>query len=113
MNYRHYNGSSYECCVGDTSQVGDYATGASPYGAMDMAGNVWEWVNDWHQSDYYSVSPYSNPPGPASGSHKVLRGGGWNLNWYNVRAAHRYSRTPSNRYNHGLGFRCAGVAPGQ
>jgi len=55
-------------CIGDTSQVGNYPLGASPYGALDMAGNVYEWVNDWYQSDYYSVSPYSNPPGPETGT---------------------------------------------
>ena len=52
---------SSSACVGDTSQVGSYPLGASPYGALDMAGNVWEWVNDWWQSDYYSISPASNP----------------------------------------------------
>ncbi|MCU0489328.1 MAG: formylglycine-generating enzyme family protein [Anaerolineales bacterium] len=62
-------------CVGDTSMVGSYPLGASPYGVMDMAGNVWEWVNDWYSSSYYSGSPYSNPPGPDTGVNKVLRGG--------------------------------------
>lgn len=57
-------------CVGDTNEVGSYPSGASPYGAMDMAGNVSEWVADWYDSDYYEVSPYRNPTGPASGSHK-------------------------------------------
>ncbi|MBI1296750.1 SUMF1/EgtB/PvdO family nonheme iron enzyme [bacterium] len=50
-NFRPYP----EYCVGDTSEVGSYPDDASPYGVMDMAGNVWEWVNDWYQADYYSV----------------------------------------------------------
>ena len=66
-------------CVGDTSPVGSYAAGASPYGVMDMAGNVWEWVNDWYDENYYSHSPASNPPGPATGDTRVLRGGSWAL----------------------------------
>ncbi len=72
-----YNSSTDQYCVGDTSPVGSYPLGASPYGVLDMAGNVYEWVNDWWQSDYYNVSPYSNPPGPASGTQKVTRGGSW------------------------------------
>ncbi len=108
LNY--HDGSDY--CVGDTSQVGSYPTGASPYGVMDMSGNVWEWVNDWYQSDYYSVSPYSNPPGPASGTSKVSRGGGWVTGWKYVRVAARGHSDPDARYYY-VGFRCAGVAPGQ
>ena len=105
-----YNDSSYEYCVGDTSQVGAYPSGASPYGALDMSGNVWEWVDDWWDGDYYSDSPYSNPQGPPSGSYKVLRGGGWFNYWDYVRAANRYYIDPENRYND-HGFRCA-VSPG-
>lgn len=108
----NYYDSSAGPCVGDTSQVGSYPTGASPYGAMNMAGNVWEWVNDWYQSDYYDVSPYSNPPGPASGSYKVLRGGGWLIGWTYVRVAYRNVTSPSLSFDD-FGFRCAGVAPGQ
>jgi formylglycine-generating enzyme required for sulfatase activity len=104
-----YSGS---VCVGDTSQVGSYPSGASPYGVMDMAGNVWEWTNDWYLSNYYASSPYSNPPGPASGSTKAQRGGGWNNDWYFVRVAARSgNHAPSYRFYH-VGFRCAGDAPG-
>jgi len=51
-------------CVGDTAQVGSYPAGASPYGVLDMTGNVWEWVNDWYGENYYTHSPADNPPGP-------------------------------------------------
>jgi formylglycine-generating enzyme required for sulfatase activity len=101
-------------CVGDTSRVGSYPAGASPYGALDMSGNVWEWVNDWYSSTYYSVSPGSNPPGPEAGSYKVLRGGSWYTVWDHVRAAYRvgyyvYPTVRSDRF----GFRCAASGPGE
>ena len=60
-------------------KVGSFPSGASPYGAMDMAGNVWEWVADWHGSSYYLESPAMNPQGPPSGTRKVLRGGAWDV----------------------------------
>jgi eukaryotic-like serine/threonine-protein kinase len=98
-------------CVNDTSAVGSYPLGASPYGVLDMAGNVSEWVNDWYSDTYYSVSPSSNPPGPASGSYKVFRGGSWNTvdNWLSV--AFRIYGGPVYRYNE-MGFRCA-ATPGK
>ena len=99
-------------CVGDTSQVGDYPAGASPYGALDMSGNVWEWVDDWYHPDYYGVSPYSNPPGPTSGPYKVLRGGSFNDQWAAVRVAFRGFRYPDSRGSL-IGFRCAESATGQ
>jgi formylglycine-generating enzyme required for sulfatase activity len=111
LNYRHYDGGNYVHCVGDTSRVGDYPMGASPYGALDMAGNVWEWVNDWYGSDYYDESPYENPQGPPSGSYKVLRGGSWDFAWSGVRVAIRYYGSPVNRGD-SVGFRCA-VSPGE
>ena len=71
----NFNNDGY--CVGDTSAVGSYPTGASPYGLLDMAGNVWEFVHDWFSSTYYVTSPYDNPTGPETGSYKVMRGGVW------------------------------------
>jgi len=100
----NYYKSGY--CVGDTAQVGSYPLGASPYGALDMAGNVWEWVNDWWQSDYYSFSSPSNPPGPITGTYKVLRGGVWYGDDYGLRVAYRSDYTPPNRSSY-IGFRCA------
>lgn len=59
------------------TRVGQYPAGASPFGAMDMAGNVQEWVRDWYDPDYYESSPLRNPEGPTSGTLKILRGGEW------------------------------------
>ena len=94
----------------DTSHVGDYPVGASPYGAMDMSGDVSEWVNDWYDANYYDVSPASNPLGPANGFYKVLRGGSWGEPDSFVRAAYRsyVGSTQSDKY---LGFRCAATGP--
>ena len=57
--------------------VGNYPTGASPYGVFDMGGNVWEWVADWFSESYYHRSPSRNPTGPEVGSRRVVRGGSW------------------------------------
>ena len=59
--------------------VGSFPEGASPYGAMDMAGNVWEWVADWYDEDYYAQAEKENPAGPAVGVDKVLRGGAFDV----------------------------------
>jgi len=89
-----------------TSPVGHYPDGASPYGALDMAGNVWQWVNDRFSGTYYSSSPAKNPTGPTSGPNRGLRGGAWvNVIW-SVRAAIRGGGPPDNRDDFG-GFRCA------
>jgi len=102
-NLLNYNGA-----VGDTTEVGTYLDGASIYGAYDMAGNVWEWVNDWYSETYYSSSPSSNPEGPNAGQYRVLRGGAW-INYFydnSVRSADRYRLDPTSTSS-GIGFRCS------
>lgn len=92
-------------CVGDTTKVGSYLSGASVYGALDMSGNVYEFVYDWYGSTYYQESPYENPTGPQFGTTKVLRGGGAVLSSEHLRTAFR-----GNGLIEGfdlLGFRCA------
>jgi formylglycine-generating enzyme required for sulfatase activity len=92
--------------VGDTTEVGKYSGGVSPYGALDMAGNVWQWVNDWFDENYYANSPADNPLGPSSGQHRVLRGGTWSIYADFARSAFRSDFMPSSSSNN-IGFRCA------
>ena len=94
-------------CVDDTSEMGSYPLGASPYGVMDMAGNVWEWVSDWYQVDYYQFSPTSNPTGPATGNDKILRGGSWADGEDGIRTAYRGDYPPTG-ISYNVGFRCVG-----
>jgi formylglycine-generating enzyme required for sulfatase activity len=89
-----------------TTPVGDFANGASPYGVMDMAGNVWERVNDWHGAAYYQSGVDSDPKGPAGGEDRVLRGGGFNNGLHDVRVANRHKGGQSG-YAPDHGFRCA------
>ena len=96
--------------VGDTAQVGHYPLAASPYGALDMAGNVWEWVADWYSDSDYASSPSRNPTGPTSGVLRVLRGGAFYNNASNVRCAIRYGVTPLVR-SVKYGFRCVVASP--
>ena len=88
-----------------TLEVGRHPEGVSPYGIHDMAGNVWEWVQDWYNSHYYSTSPVDDPQGPGSGSHKVLRGGSWHFLPHALRAFHREPYHPLDT-DPDIGFRC-------
>jgi serine/threonine-protein kinase len=97
--------------IGDTVMAGKYPSGASPYGVLDMAGNVSEWVADWYDSRYYSQSPYSDPRGPVATKYRVVRGGSWLDNRNVVRAGLRLFYPPDSAFVN-LGFRCALSAGG-
>ena len=112
--------ANFNYLVGDTSRVGSYAAGISPFGALDMAGNVWEWVADLYGIEYYSISPEYNPTGPVSNTTnlRVIRGGSFQDEWVNLRVSKRGSALgpdPDARYDdpnregeHSskIGFRC-------
>jgi len=99
---------NYNRKIGDTTKVGTYPPGASWVGALDLAGNVWEWVQDWYGP--YSSSTQTNPTGPTSGTDRVLRGGSWDLNASYVPAAIRHF-VPQDIRVGAVGFRCV-VSPG-
>jgi hypothetical protein len=76
------------------------------YDAMDMAGNVAEWVEDWYNETYDTISLDRNPTGPNSGDRRVVRGGAWNSTVGDIRTASRFSFTPDEKLDT-IGFRCA------
>ncbi len=101
----NYNGDA-----GDTTAVGSYESGQSPYGMYDMAGNVWEWVSDYYSETYYQNSPSANPSGPESGELHVVRGGSWYDHPYLIRTSVRNAFDP-NFVENNFGIRCASPAP--
>ena len=87
-----------------TAPVNYYATGASPFGALNMAGNVWEWCLDWYDKDYYRISPELDPEGPEAKQMKVLRGGSWVNDIDGVQVTQRARNLPEMQ-NNIYGFR--------
>jgi len=113
INLQKYAGTNTE------SELGDYAwywsnSGSKTHavgtkkpnelGLYNMSGNVYEWCQDWYDSDYYKNSPQNNPKGPTSGSHRVFRGGSWSFDAVLCRVADRYGSSPSVS-DYSLGFR--------
>ncbi|MFO7583531.1 MAG: formylglycine-generating enzyme family protein [Anaerolineales bacterium] len=117
------NLANYDYGVRDTMRVGSYPSGASPFGVLDMAGNVWEWVADFYNESYYEGGPSQDPRGPATASvhglRRSIRGGSWADAYKEVRVSNRgFSLSPdltadskSEKYkgeaNNRIGFRCA------
>jgi len=112
--------ANFNYLVGETSRVGSYPAGASPFGTLDMAGNVWEWVADLYSAEYYTVSPEHNPLGPTVNSTnlRVIRGGSFQDAAIDIRVSKRgeaYGPSPeplrndvgtSNVHSPKIGFRC-------
>ena len=89
-----------------TAPVGSYPDGVSPFGILDLSGNAEEWVQDWYSVDYYRRSEGRNPPGPASGTKKVIKGGSYGSPAHQIRAAMRIFGKPKDKGPR-IGFRCA------
>lgn len=96
--------------------IDTFPNGTSPYGVMDMAGNLWQWVSDWYGDDFYQMSPLRNPIGPSGGKFRVMRGGSFLDDKLRARSAYRSAIAflSGKDYLFGLprplsiiGFRCA------
>ena len=99
---------SGEPCWDHTLPVGSFPLGASPYGALDMSGNIAEWVLDWYDEDYYAAAPELDPPGPSepgSTRERIARGGNFPSGPPAATVFSRY-REPEDATSNGVGFRC-------
>lgn len=99
--------ASYLECKKGPASITSYRLGASPYGALNMSGNMWEWTEDWYDQGYYTQSPTRNPHGPANGEYRVLRGGGWNSITRELRVVNRSTGKPEHSTDGAIGIRCA------
>jgi formylglycine-generating enzyme required for sulfatase activity len=107
---RPYGGAARGKYLERTRAVGSYEMNA--FGLFDMHGNVCEWCSDWHDKDYYKVSPRRDPAGPSRGSLRVVRGGSWAAAGEMCRSAQRGGNEPGLR-GRGYGFRAALVPSGE
>jgi formylglycine-generating enzyme len=89
-----------------SAPVGSFEADKSPYGVMDGAGNVIEWVGDWYDETYFKSSSEQNPPSPEYGTYRVLRGGGYTTTGGDIRITSRSKMMPDFR-DETIGFRCA------
>lgn len=107
--------ANYGQNYGGTKPIDSFPEGVNGFGLYNMAGNVFEWVQDWYDPKYYAASPALNPQGPEKGYNfanqgqvRVLRGGSWLAPETSLHASHRFWNQPENNsYGVGLGFRCA------
>lgn len=97
--------SNFDKNTEGTSSVGSFPKSESPYGALDMAGNVWEWTADGYSIDFYIHTPFNNPLSETPVNQRVLRGGNWDSSTDGIRAANRFWGFPQR--NDFDGFRCA------
>jgi formylglycine-generating enzyme required for sulfatase activity len=94
------------CAATTTAPVGSHPSGASPFGLMDMAGNVQEWLSDWYDRAFYNQSPERNPVGPPGGTERATRGGDFDDDEQELRATARDGHEPW-KVDTDIGFRCA------
>jgi len=114
VNYRdssfnfdnHGKDTSFNDGYAKWAPVGSFPNGASWCGALEMVGNVHEWVGDWWSKDYYAISPENNPQGPDTGTYKIGKGGSWYDQSWQVRSSYRKALSPSSARMHWIGFRC-------
>lgn len=97
--------ANFDFHLNGLTDVGSLPAGASPYGALDMSGNVWEWTADWYDENAYTSADYENPKGPADGTTRVVRGGAWNTVSRAIRVTNRHWAFPGR--DDFMGFRCA------
>lgn len=102
----HANARDVEDDHEAVAPVGSYPTGASPFGILDMAGNVGEWVSDRYSATYYRHAPSADPPGPESGFYRVFRGGSWAHDALDARVSRRLFESPAMGLSY-VGFRVA------